>query len=398
MQQSQRPPLSSVLGTLYARVPLGMRLGLDAMRAACMRAGSPETAFPAVHVGGTNGKGSTSAMVESMGRAAGLRTGLYTSPHLTRFAERIRIDGEPIADDALTALLEEALAVGHDLSFFETATLAAFLAFREAKVDLAVIEVGIGGRLDATNVIPPPRCAAVTKVALDHQDRLGETLEEIAREKAAIAKPGSPIVLGHMPPSVRAAAAEVAQAAGARVIRLDDEPAPALPAGLGLPGSYQRENAEVAWRIAEELGWDAATRARGLAAARWPGRFERIDTPDGPVILDGAHNPDGMRALVAAVRERHEAIGAVVFGALADKAWRAMETELAAIDAPRFHAAPQGRPAAALEGMMPLRDALSAARRVAGSDGVVLVCGSIYLVGEARGLLLGLPADPPVAL
>lgn len=396
--QHQRPPLSSVLGALYARVPLGMRLGLDAMRAACMRAGNPETAFAAVHVGGTNGKGSTSAMVESIARASGMRTGLYTSPHLTRFAERIRIDGEPLDDEALTTLLDRALAVGHDLSFFETATLAAFMAFAERKVDLAVIEVGIGGRLDATNVIPPPRCAAVTKVALDHQDRLGDTLEAIAREKAAIAKPGAPIVLGRMPDAVRAAAVEVARVAEARVICLDDEPAPALPGPLGLAGAYQEENAEVAWRIADVLGIDERARAAGLRAARWPGRFERIATSEGAVILDGAHNPDGVRALVAAVRAQDVRVGAVVFGALADKAWREMEDELAAIDAPRFHAAPQGRPAAALPGMRPLVDALAEARRAAGPDRVVLVCGSIYLVGEARGLLLGLPADPVVAL
>lgn len=392
------PPLSSVLGALYARVPLGMRLGLDAMREACARADHPEAALAAVHVGGTNGKGSTAAMVESIARAAGMRTGLYTSPHLTRFAERIRIDGEPIADDALRALLDRALVIGAELSFFETATLAALLAFREAKVDLAVIEVGIGGRLDATNVIPPPRCAAVTKVALDHQDRLGETLEAIAREKAAIAKAGAPIVLGRMPAAVRAAAEVVARAAGARVIALDDEPRRELPQAIGLPGSYQRDNAEVAWRIAEELGIDEAARARGLAAARWPGRFERIETPEGPVILDGAHNPDGVRALVAALGEAGVRPAAVVFGALADKAWREMEGELAAIDARRFHAAPQGRPAADLPDTLPLEDALRAARAAAGAGGVVVVCGSIYLVGEARGRLLGLPADPPVAL
>src|SRR3954462_11113353 len=144
---SSSSALGQALASLYARVPLGMRLGLDPMRAACMRAGSPERAFDVVHVAGTNGKGSTCAQVESMARAAGMRTGLYTSPPLAPFAERLRIDGEPIGDDALTSLLDRALDVGHDLSFFETATLAAFLAFAEQKVDLAVIEVGIGGRL-----------------------------------------------------------------------------------------------------------------------------------------------------------------------------------------------------------------------------------------------------------
>src|SRR5450432_3466259 len=153
-----------------------MRLGLEPMRAACARAGHPEAAFPAVHVAGTNGKGSVCAMVESIARAQRRTTGLYTSPHLCRFAERIRIGGVPVSDDALASLLERALDTGPDLSFFETATLAAFLAFRDAAVDVAVLEVGMGGRFDATNVIPLPRAAAITRIALDHTDRLGTTL------------------------------------------------------------------------------------------------------------------------------------------------------------------------------------------------------------------------------
>ena len=160
------PSLPDALQRLYARIPLGMRLGLDPMRAACERTGHPERAFPAVHVAGTNGKGSVCAMVEAIARAQGKKTGLYTSPHLCRFAERIRIDGEPVSDEVLAALLERALVAGPDLSFFETATLAAFLAFRDAQVDLAVLEVGMGGRFDATNVIPAPRAAAITSAAV----------------------------------------------------------------------------------------------------------------------------------------------------------------------------------------------------------------------------------------
>ena len=201
--------LSRALHDLYARVPLGMRLGLDAMRAACTRAGNPELSFEVAHVAGTNGKGSTCAMVESMARAAGKKTGLYTSPHLCRFAERIRIDGEPISDETLADVLDRALDLGPELSFFEAATLAAFLAFRDANVDVAVVEVGIGGRLDATNVVARPRVTAITRVALDHMDRLGDTLESIAREKAGIAKPGVAMVLGPMAHNVRAAALEV---------------------------------------------------------------------------------------------------------------------------------------------------------------------------------------------
>ena len=227
--------LGAALAALHERIPLGMRLGLEPMRAACARAGAPESAFPALHVAGTNGKGSTCAMLEAIARASGLRTGLYTSPHLVRFAERIRIDGEPIAD--VEPVLSEALTVGHDLSFFETATLAAFLAFRAAKVDLAIVEVGIGGRLDATNVLPSPRCSALTGVALDHQAMLGDTLAAIAREKAAIARPGVPFVLGAMPAEARAAAEELIVAAGAPIVEA------ALPddVAVGLAGPHQRD-------------------------------------------------------------------------------------------------------------------------------------------------------------
>lgn len=403
------PALARALGALYARVPLGMRLGLEAMRAACIRAGNPENAYAVAHVAGTNGKGSTCAMIEAMARAAGKKTGLYTSPHLAKFAERIRIDGVPLTDEALAEVLERALEIGPDLSFFETATLAAFLAFRDHGVDLAVIEVGIGGRLDATNVVASPRVAAVTRVAFDHMDRLGNTLEAIAREKAAIAKNGIPIVLGPMAPEVRAAALDVALGAGALPIVMGDDP-DALPRDtvVALGGAYQHDNARIAWRIARELGIPEAARREGLALASWPGRFEEIVVAKGKLggtwLFDGAHNPDGARALVSALEATPP--GAIVFGALADKAWREMLDILKELPSPRFYVAPQGRAAAAPSDLaahtpglvstsLPL--ALTKAHRVAGKS-AVLVCGSLYLVGEARALLLGEPMDPPVAL
>lgn len=400
--------LAAPLEALYARVPLGMRLGLEPMRKACARADHPEKAFRAVHVGGTNGKGSTAAMVEAIARAAGARTGLYTSPHLSRFAERIRIDGQPLEDDVLAVVLEQALAIGDDLSFFETATLAAFLAFRAAEVDLAIIEVGIGGRLDATNVLPAPACTAITKVALDHEDRLGDSLVGIAREKAGIAKRDCPLVLGpsfSRDAETRGAVNAIAKEAGARVVL-----APPLPAGteIGLFGDHQKDNAAVAWAIADALGIDDDLRAKGLRNARWPGRLERLRVDSGRHagrwLIDGAHNPDGIDALVAAVRSRD--VGAIVFGALADKAWQPMLDALRAIEAPRFYVAPKGRAAqtpSALAARVPgtiatsLDDALTKARAASG-DREILVCGSIYLVGEARAALLDLPSDPPVAL
>lgn len=396
--------LAAALSALYARVPLGMRLGLDTMRASCTRHGHPERSFAVVHVGGTNGKGSTAAMVEAMARASGKRTGLYTSPHLCRFAERIRVGGAPITDEALTAVLRRVL-VDPDLSFFEAATMAAFLAFRDAAVDLAVVEVGIGGRLDATNVIPSPRCTAITRIAFDHQDRLGDTLEAIAGEKAGIAKPGVPLVLGPIDPGPRAVIARIAGDVGAPIVD-----ARAIPddAELALAGAHQRyPNAAVAWTIADAVGIDEASRRVGLRDVRWPGRLERIERTasyGGPWLLDGAHNPDGAEALVRALRETPPK--AIVFGALADKEWPAMLDQLAEVDAPRFYAAPRGRAPAEGEALAmrakgtvcaSIGDALAAARRAAG-DGLAVVCGSLYLVGDARAILADLPQDPPVAL
>src|SRR5690606_39029355 len=165
---------------LYGLTGRGRELGLERMQAACERFGNPERSFRAVHVAGTNGKGTVCAFLSNMLRAAGQKVGLYTSPHLCRFAERIRIDGMPIDDDTLARLIHEVMDRAPELSFFETATLVAFLAFREAGVETAVLEVGLGGRLDATNVIPPPALAIITRVAFDHKAELGDTLAKIA--------------------------------------------------------------------------------------------------------------------------------------------------------------------------------------------------------------------------
>jgi len=387
-----------------------MRLGLDAMRAVCTKADHPERRFEIVHVGGTNGKGSTCAMVESMARAAGKKTGLYTSPHLCRFAERIRINGAPLDDASLTNVLERALDVGKDLSFFETATLAAFMAFAEHGVDLAVMEVGIGGRLDATNVIERSRVSAITRVAFDHMDRLGNTLEAIAVEKAGIARPGTPLVMGDMAREPRAIIEREARVIGAEMVGVESRTCE-LQAFFArherLPGRYQAANADVAWVVADLLGIDNFAKATGLARARWPGRFERIDAPDGSYLLDGAHNPDGAAALVASLTAAREQVSVLVFGAMADKAWSEMLDMLAPLARARVYVSPMGRaPAdpAAIAARHPgqtardVRDALARARAIASPHGLVLVTGSLYLVGQARAKILGLAQDPPVAL
>ncbi|CAN5396097.1 hypothetical protein BH09MYX1_BH09MYX1_25080 [soil metagenome] len=288
--------MSTPLERLYERAPLGMRFGLDPMREACARAGHPEAELDAVHVAGTNGKGSVAAMVELAARAAGRRTGLYTSPHLGRFAERIRIDGEPIDDASLDRHLERALDLGPDLSFFETATLAAFLAITAAGVEFTVLEVGLGGRLDATNVIETARACAVTRIALDHTALLGNTLAEIAREKAAIAKPGVDLVVGPASAEIRAAIEEEARLRGGRVVHVDDDAECtdffATPHPLALAGAYQRDNAKVAYALGRRAGLSRENLEVGLAEVCWPGRLERIETARGPLLLDAAHNPD----------------------------------------------------------------------------------------------------------
>ncbi|MGD0676018.1 MAG: folylpolyglutamate synthase/dihydrofolate synthase family protein [Polyangiaceae bacterium] len=375
-----------------------MRLGLDAMREACERWGHPEAAFAAVHIAGTNGKGSVAAMVESIARHDGLRTGLYTSPHLCRFAERVRLDGEPLDDALLADVLERVMAGAPDLSFFETATLASFVAFREAHVDLAVVEVGIGGRLDATNVLPSPRCAAITRIALDHVDRLGPTLKDIAREKAGIAKRGLHIVVGPVAPEIRMVIDQVAQSSGASTISIDETP---VPPAIGLPGEHQKDNARVASAVGSILGASRRAIDEGIASVRWPGRLEQM----GRYLLDAAHNPDGAASLARFIRSLsvpRERV-TLVFGTLADKDWRGTLDELAPVSGSRVFVAP---PSTARSTVDPKSLASAYGGRVAddiksalATEGdLVVVAGSIALVGIARAELLSLPCDPPVAL
>jgi dihydrofolate synthase / folylpolyglutamate synthase len=394
------PNLAAELAKLYARVPLGMRMGLGPMERACARLGHPEASFASVHVAGTNGKGSVCAMVESIARSQGLRTGLYTSPHLCRFAERIRLDGEPVSDETLSALLERALDPALDLSFFEAATMAAFLAFREAEVDVAVVEVGLGGRLDATNVIPAPRAAAITRIAFDHMDRLGSTLVAIGREKAGIAKPGLDVVVGPVDRDVRLAIDEVARGRGATTSDVEgiDAPSP-----IGLAGAHQRDNARIAAVLGARIGASPAAIARGIASVRWAGRLERI----GPFLLDAAHNPDGALALaahLASLRVPPTSV-ALVFGTLADKDWPAMLDVLAPLAQRRLYVAPRGAARTAVDpsamaARHPGRSVASVAEALAQATGsaLVVVAGSLVLLGDVRAQLLGLPRDPPVAL
>jgi dihydrofolate synthase/folylpolyglutamate synthase len=406
--------LAETLGRLYALVPRGQKLGLERIQAACQRFGNPEKSFEAVHVAGTNGKGTVCAFVASMTRASGRRVGLYTSPHLTRFGERIQIDGGPISDEALVHSLNQVLDGAPELTFFEAATLAAFLAFRDAKIDLAVIEVGLGGRLDATNVIPPPRVAAISRVAFDHMVDLGDTLGKIGGEKAGIIKPGSAVVLGKIHPEARAVIEERVNEVGARLVPLG-APEPISGAALAYPRmALIGSNLAVAVTVARELGIAPEAMAQGIEQTQWPGRNELLHRNGQDLtLLDCAHNPDGAVALSHAldpsvlgeIESRREI--ALVFGALSTKNWRAMLKRLENVAGhrvyvapPAEHAADPNEMAAYLHGETSpdVRQALERARGLVGARGVVVVTGSTYLVGAARAHLLNLPTDPPVAL
>lgn len=444
MSGSGGAPLRALLEALQRRAVWGMLLDLTRVRRALGALGDPQRALACVHIAGSNGKGSTAAMVEAVARAAGLRTGLYTSPHLMRFAERIRIDGDPIGDEAFARSLARALGldgsgVDTDLTFFECLTVAAFDAFREAGVDVTVLEVGLGGRLDATNAIEAPLVTAVTSIALEHTAVLGDTIAKIAAEKAGIFKRGAPVVLGALEPEAQQVMEEVAEAAGAgpqwrverggaaeagvigvseegdgsAVIVAPPERGGRVRAQLGLRGPHQAENAAVAagiaWRLSERWPALEARMAAGLAGARWPGRFERIERGGVEVILDCAHNPHGAEALARALSAEGvmPSRTALVFGALADKSWQAMLGVLSPLARARYYATPKGRAAAALDELCAAapgtavgdpKEALARALGDARPGDTVVVTGSIYLVGEVRAALLGVESDPVIAL
>jgi dihydrofolate synthase/folylpolyglutamate synthase len=403
---------SKVLERLYGLAPRGAQLGLERVRAASAAFGHPEGRFASVHVAGTNGKGSVSAMTAAMAIEGGSRVGLYTSPHLCCFNERIEIDGHPAPDDVLEPALEEVLDRCPELTFFETATVAAFHLFARFGVELAVVEVGLGGRLDATNVLEAPRATAITSIGLDHTDRLGSTLASIAREKVGIAKPGVPLVVGPLLPEAFAEVAERAARVGSPIQRADRDAELAAFVEAhppSLEGAHQRENAKIAVALGRELGLSSRAIAEGLRRVEWRGRLETLATPEGQVLLDAAHNPDGAGSLAAALRAKGALPSevALVFGSMADKDYPAMLAALAPHAEHRVYVAPEGRRAADPAAMADIAEgalaanpahALELGRKAVGASGLVVVTGSIFLVGATRALLLGLPRDPAIAL
>jgi dihydrofolate synthase/folylpolyglutamate synthase len=432
--------IEDVIRWLYGLQQFGMKLGLESMRALLDRLGNPEASVPSILVGGTNGKGSVAAMLDGMLGASGIRAGLYTSPHLVRPSERVRVGGDDIdaaalgrhlmvVREACEGLVSEAVLPAHP-SFFEVMTAVAWLSFLEAEVEVAVLEVGLGGRLDATNTAPAVT-SVIVAIDLDHTERLGSTVEQIAGEKAGIIKEGRPVVSG----VVQGEAVEVLRRACAEkgALFVDARSAArlevaknetfsvttdkAIYADLAVPlaGAHQVENARVAVVAFEQLLAEMRRRPpsgavrEGLARVRWPGRLQWIGG-DPPLLLDGAHNPAGGAALAEYLRRRGGRRPVLLFATMREKDVSGILAPLApyverviltraaverAEDPLRLEplAAALGIPVE-IEPDVPR--ALARARLEAAGGGFVLVAGSLYLVGEVLGDLEGRPVPGPV--
>ena len=386
--RSDHPAVQRQLDRLAARPLAGDRLGLETITILLARLGRPQDALPPVfHVAGTNGKGSTGAFLRAGIEAAGLRAHVFTSPHLVRFNERIRIAGRLIDDDTLADLLDEVLSASDEVSFFEATTAAAFLAFARTPADACIIEVGLGGRLDATNVIERPAACGIASIGIDHQAWLGTTLAEIAREKAGIAKRGVPLIVLAQPPEALTATEAMAEERGAPVLlegRAWTVDATLRPT---LPGAHQRRNGNLAWQMLLASGLPVSLdRFRsGLARAEWPARLQRL--APGPlagsrdIMVDGAHNEDAATALAShlAQEPRH-----LILGILANKdAAAIIETLRPHALSLTFVAVPdhESHDPEALAKEFEGRAAPSIEQALAPLAGPILIAGSLYLAG-----------------
>lgn len=423
-----------VLGHELAQTSLH-KFDLAHMRVLLAALNHPEKRFPSVLIAGTNGKGSTAATLASILQASGLRTGLYTSPHLVRINERIRINGSEISDHDFALfhdlvdhtaqrLVEEGELPWHP-SFFEMLTAMAFEYFAQNKLDIVVLEVGMGGRLDATNVVEP-RVSVITDISLDHQKFLGNTLAEIAREKAGIIRPGGIVVTLPQMPEVNDVIGNAILERNGRAVSAAPYVPPLTPPSVNSPyplqvageeivvesllqGRHQLRNVALAIAAAEELRHQgfpitAQTIARGIRETHWPGRFQvSLPTHNQPeYVFDVAHNPAGAWALRSALSSQYAERSLIfIFGAMRDKAIGEMAEILFPLaervivthaDNPRSATAEEIRQAAArtsteIESAANVATALRHASGLAGSQGVVVVTGSIYIVGEAMQLL-----------
>jgi dihydrofolate synthase / folylpolyglutamate synthase len=422
--------LNTTFDRLFALETFGIKLGLDNISQLCEALGHPERSFRSLHVAGTNGKGSVTAMSHAALRAAGIRAGRYTSPHLHDLAERFVINDRPVETSLLESTVEDVLRCADRLralgvltvhpTFFEATTAAAFELFRRSRVEIGVIEVGLGGRFDATNVITPV-AGAITTIDFDHQQHLGDTLAAIAFEKAGIIKPGMTLVMGDLRPEAAEVVRRCAAERGARLVEAHDDTrwqaemvegrarlTLATPSGsygpvtLGLRGQHQIGNAIVAVRLLEVAAASGIPIPReaidqGLAAAEWPARLELLTLDRGRhVLLDAAHNPEGARALAAYLTRWHPERPPLVIGVMRDKNVADIaQTLIPVVSSLIATAAPTPRaiPAADLArhlraaGAMEVRveaDPVVAIERAFEFADTICVAGSIFLAGAVR--------------
>jgi dihydrofolate synthase/folylpolyglutamate synthase len=406
---------TAVTEFLYGQKPRGRNFGVDRMRKLAAALGHPERLTPAIHIAGTNGKGSVAAMVESILRAAGWRTGLFTSPHLVHLGERVQVSRERLGEAEIIDYVRELRPIADQLaeanpedrpSFFEYLTAMACLQFARRHCDIAIMEVGLGGRLDATNILTP-EVSVITSIAKDHEELLGHELDQIAAEKAGIIKPGRPVVVGRMPPlaerRIRAIAAEL-NAPLVSVREKYGEEVAGCPQ-TNLEGDYQRWNAATAaetvrlladrWRITDEVI------ALGLAHVEWAGRWQRVRLGGRLVILDASHNPEGAQSLdanLARLRVETGRAPIVIAGVLGLARARPL-IEVICRHASEVRLVPPHQPRACtgaelesavpagfrgrvrhdtVENLFPAPGDCTAG----GPDDVVVVTGSIYLLGE----------------
>jgi dihydrofolate synthase/folylpolyglutamate synthase len=388
---------------LFSTQMFGIKLGLDGPRRLLKEClAYPASSARVIHVAGTNGKGSTCAMIDSVARAGGTRCGLFTSPHLVDFRERIRVGGAEIPEDACAERLTELREICERLdphpTFFEIALALAMRWFRERECELIVLETGMGGRLDATTAVPADVCA-ITPIGLDHAQWLGDTVEKIAVEKAGIFVEGKPALSAPQPPGVRRV---LEMEANERRAPLEFIDAPLRGYPLGLAGEHQAWNAALALECLHRAGQPLSfeTVHHGLAHVRWPGRFERCERAGEPLIFDGAHNSEAARALAATWRQtfgdRRACLlfsavsGKDLDGLVAELEPLAAEIHLCALDTPRALDLDTLRAAFSARGDVRVHADLGAAvDAVSGSDLPVLVAGSLFLVGAVRARLAG---------
>ena len=411
---------AAVTDYLFGLKARGAKFGIDRMALLAARIGHPERSVPCVHVAGTNGKGSVSAMLDAILHAAGWHTGLYTSPHLVKLGERVQVDRHILSEEEITAYTRELRPVAEKLgavnaddhpSFFEFMTAMALLQFARKRCEVSVIEVGLGGRLDATNIVTP-LVSVITSISMDHCEFLGDTIEKIGAEKAGIIKPGRPVILGRMPAEaervIRAIAAEH-RAPVTSVAAEFGEDVACYPT-TNLECDYQRWNAATATLVARALGasWKIteAVIGEGLRHVDWPGRWQRVQLGGRLTILDASHNPEGAQMLDASLVRLVAETGrapVVITGVLGAARARPLLSTIAQHAAAIHFCVPNQARACSheeLESLLPAEFRGSVMRATVeklfptpdlctagGPDDVIVVTGSIYLLGEVMARL-----------